>query len=203
MSQLRGMLVELSTSAIPGAGTDQHIYIGVQGTGGGREFPLANARIDDFEEGDTIRYWLGEVWDGTLLDGAVPPDMSTGLSANAPKAFSIDLDKVNSVYIRKQGQPGHKSDDAYRFDAVEVTLYGHYPIRRSWSTNNSLWLGNEFGLTAWLPEEREVRIPAPPGLTWIPELVLGRASEPPAARAVQEEAEVEVEVAAGNGAAGS
>ena len=35
-------------------GTDDHIYIGVEGTGGGRECPLVVAEFNDFERGTNV-----------------------------------------------------------------------------------------------------------------------------------------------------
>ena len=40
MAHVKGILVELRTATGSGSGTKDHIYIGVQGQGGGREFPL-------------------------------------------------------------------------------------------------------------------------------------------------------------------
>ena len=48
MPHIRGMKVELHTHYNPFSGTDDHIYIGVYGTDGGREFPL-DAPGDDFD----------------------------------------------------------------------------------------------------------------------------------------------------------
>ncbi len=151
MSDLLGIVVRLRTADSANAGTDDHIYIGVVGAGGGREFPL-DSSIDDFEQGSNVKYWLGEVWDGTALVGAVKPYQSEPGGKNDPDGYRIELDKVQHVYIRKQGDPTPDGDDAYCFARVDVALYGSNPDRRTWSARDSLWLSNETGLSAWLPE---------------------------------------------------
>ena len=59
MAELTGIAATLTTAATENAGTDDHLYIGVIGTGGGREFPLDYPRFDDFEIEQPITYKLG------------------------------------------------------------------------------------------------------------------------------------------------
>ena len=151
---LAGMVVRLKTSQSRHSGTDDHIYIGVVGTGGGREFPLDVKGFNDFEQGTDIRYWFGSVWDGTALSNARKPNKAESGDWNDPQKFSIDMNQIQSVYIRKQGDRSGSADDAYKLDEVEVTLYGaNSPQSRTFSTTNDLWFGNEFGHQAWLPED--------------------------------------------------
>ena len=63
MAELTGIRVTLTTAATENAGTDDHLYIGVVGTGGGREFPLDDPDWDDFEIEEPIRYKLGAPWE--------------------------------------------------------------------------------------------------------------------------------------------
>jgi hypothetical protein len=154
MSHVRGMIVSLLTSSSGGAGTDDHIYIGVVGTRGGREFPLDVHRFDDFEKGSSVKYWFGEVWDGTELAGAKNPYRSAAGDRNDPEWFRIELDEVESVYIRKQGDRTGDDDDAYKLNQVQVKLYGGSPEVRTFGTSNDLWFGNEYGHQAWLEERR-------------------------------------------------
>jgi hypothetical protein len=148
MSHLRGILVELDTDS----GTDDQIYVGVVGRGGGREFPLATANFNDFEPG-LATYLLGAIWQVAPAN-VKHPDMSLVGERNDPEVFRIELGEVDYVYIRKEGDPT-ASDDAYKFDSVEVKLYaaqGDTPNLRTFSTNSDLWLGNEFGHQAWIAE---------------------------------------------------
>lgn len=152
MSHVRGLVVRLRTQSQSGADTDDHIYIGINGSGGGREFPLDVRRFDDFEKGQDVRYWFGTVSDGAILSGAKKPYRSEPGNRNDPASFRIELDQVNSVYIRKQGDRTTKGDDAYKMDSVEVTLFGASPQKRTFRATQDLWFGNEYGLQAWLTE---------------------------------------------------
>jgi hypothetical protein len=153
MSDVRGILVELVTENEKYAGTDDHIYIGVVGDGGGREFPLDVRGFNDFERGKNVKYWLGDVWDGNVLAGAKNPYQSQG-GWNDPDKWRIELEDVDQVYVRKGGTRSGGADDAYKMDRVEVTLYGASPISRTFSRSTDIWLANEYGLQVWLPEAR-------------------------------------------------
>ena len=152
MSHVRGILVRLRTKDQSGAGTDDHVYIGVAGTGGGREFPLDVRRFNDFEAGSDVKYWFGDVWEGGVLSGARRPFRSEPNDRNDPAWFRIELDEVNQVYVRKQGDNTTAGDDAWKMDYIEINLYGASSQKRTFSTGNDLWFGNEYGRTAWLPE---------------------------------------------------
>lgn len=153
MSHVRGMVIRLKTKDQAWAGTDDHIYIGIFGKGGGREFPLDVKNFNDFERGDDIRYHLGTVWDGTVLPGTKKPKYSEPGGRNNPAWHHVDLDKVDYVYIRKAGSKSTSGDDAYKFDYVEVTMYGTNPESRTFSQSEDLWLANEYGHVAYLVEE--------------------------------------------------
>lgn len=157
------MVVWLRTSnesAFGDPGTNDAIYIGVFGTSGGREFPLNVMDYNDFEEGLDI-YHLGTVWDGSVLTGTIRPIMSEPGEENDPAEFLVELEDIQFVYIRKQARQGDQPsqdddvDNAYRFGFVEVRLYSVDPQSRTFSARN-LWLGHEYGLQAWLSEERPV-----------------------------------------------
>ena len=163
MSRLVGIVARLKTSSSSDAGTDDHLYVGVAGKGGGREFPLDVKGFDDFERGHNIKYWFGEVWDDVDITDAKRPNMSKPGERNDPEKFKIELEDVQYVYIRKQSDhpyniPG--DDDAYKLDEVEVNLYGYSPDLRKFSASDDLWFGDEYGQQAWIPEDsRSVSIP--------------------------------------------
>ena len=105
MALIEGIFVRLQTQNVRWAGTDDHIYVGIVGTGGGGEFPLDVHGFDDFERGGDVKYWFGDVWDGLLLRGAKNPHLShdgTSEGWNDPGRRRIDLDKVDFVYLRKE-----------------------------------------------------------------------------------------------------
>jgi hypothetical protein len=183
MTQLTGMMVTLITSSetTPGdPGTDDNMYIGVVGKGGGREFPLAS-KDEDFEKG-VQNFKLGAVWEFFPIGftysvpfGApdpanpVPVDPKKPLN-NDPTLVPLDVDKVDFVYLRKTGtlkggdtyEDAGEGDDAYRLQEATVKLYGPAtPSKRTFhfSTNpdneqRSVYMGSEFGLVIYLQEDR-------------------------------------------------
>ncbi len=155
MSTLSGMLIKLKTDKESGAGTNDPIYIGVVGSGGGSEFPLDVMGFKDFEKGSDVKYWLGDVWEGVALKDAKNPFQAH--KWNNPDIRDIDLDKVDYVYLRKHSSKGGVGDDAWKMESVEVTLYGQEPSKRTFYKKGNLWLANEYGLQVWLKE-----VPKPP-----------------------------------------
>ena len=152
MAHIRGIVVELRTKNQSGAGTDDHLYIGVYGSGGGREFPLDVRGFDDFERGTNVKYWFGTVWDGSVLVGAKQPYRSAPGDRNDPAWHRVILQEVQNVWVRKEGDNTTEGDDAWKMDMVEVTLYGSSPTKRTFGTSNDIWLANEYGRTVWLPQ---------------------------------------------------
>lgn len=153
MTALKGMLIRLKTKSERGAGTVDHIYIGVVGKGGGGEFPLDVPGFKDFEMGSDIKYWFGDVWEGTALNNAKNPFQAEGW--NDPEGRNIDLDKIDYVYLRKHSHKGGIDDDAWKMDEIEITLYGPSPKKRSFIKKSDIWLANEYGLQVWLREIKE------------------------------------------------
>lgn len=152
---LKGILVNLTTAN--NGGTDDHIYLGVFGKGGGSEFPLATDNFDDFESGTKVKYRLGDVWENNATSSTKIPSRSTGNDWNNPWYRDIDLDMVDYVYLRKQSYKyegnDYNGDDAWRMDEVEVILYGSSsPNKRRFYKPRDLYLANEFGLQVWLKE---------------------------------------------------
>lgn len=148
MAKIKGMVVKLKTKTGAYSGTDDHIYVGVFGKQGGSEFPLDVRGFDDFETG-TVKYWLGTVWDGSVLQGAKNPFKA--FSWNDPETRYIDMDKVDYVYLRKQSHTA--DDDAWKMDEVEVTLYGPKSQKRTFHKTGDIWLANEYGLQVYLKEK--------------------------------------------------
>jgi hypothetical protein len=144
MSELTGIFVSLSTSGFSWAGTDDHLYLGVTGTIGGREFALAVAGFDDFEEGSVVTYSIGP---GAAVFGGKKPDTAAGTLAD----MVICQPNVTHVYLRKQGSRSHAGDDAYRMYSAFVYLISATSTRIFVSTGPAT-LGNEYGHTVWLAE---------------------------------------------------
>lgn len=152
-----GMVVALNTFDSEDAGTDDEIYIGLWGTGGGREFPLSSSGHDDFERAADDLYVLGfdPGWPGPIRS-----DRSKPGEANDPALLPIDLDSIQYVYVRKQAYGTQEDDNAWRANMVIVLLYDAttFPLPRHrmffLDGLKGLWLGNEHGHQAWLVESR-------------------------------------------------
>ncbi len=156
MSGVKGLVVRLKTASIrKWAGTDDPIYIGVVGKGGGREFALDVEGFNDFEKGTDVKYWFGTVWEGDVLVGAKKPYHSDADADtrrwNMPSHDDIELDLVDYVYLRKASFLKDRQDDRYLLNEVEVTLYASSPSKRTFR-RTTIALANEFGLQVWLPE---------------------------------------------------
>jgi hypothetical protein len=157
MAQLTGMAVTLTTADEDEAGTDDHLYIGVVGSGGGREFPLASEK-EDFITGEEEKFALGIIWEGGFIDGKTKfPLGSDPGSNNDPAVIPLDVARVNFVYLRKQGDNTDEGDDAYKLKDLRVVLYGPAtPSKRTFSFFNGgtrLQIANENGHVVYLQEE--------------------------------------------------
>jgi hypothetical protein len=153
------MVVALQTFNSEDAGTDDEIYIGLWGTGGGREFPLSSSSHEDFERNAYDLYVLG-------VDAGWPPfirsDRSKPGEANDPALVPIDLGSIEYVYVRKQAYGKQEDDDAWRTGLIIVMPYDGatlplpYPRHRMFylDAQKGLWFGNEHGHQAWLKESQ-------------------------------------------------
>ncbi|MDQ3828848.1 MAG: hypothetical protein M3361_05970 [Candidatus Tectomicrobia bacterium] len=157
MTQLRGMAVTLTTAPDSEAGTDDKLFIGVIGAGGGREFPL-DSPAEDFIEGKTEKFVLGSIWEGNVIDNETkfPLESQPGQN-NDPAYMYVDMDLVNIVYLRKQ-----ESGQVYRLQGLEVRLYGpSAPSRKVFHFLNTtaapkppLWMSLAYGNVVYLGETR-------------------------------------------------
>lgn len=154
MAPITGIKVELKTANEKGADTDAPIFIGVSSTtngGGGREFTLDTAG-DDFKKGEQETFILGNA----PGNGKVPQNSKPG-EVNDPQRMGLELNDVNQVYIRKQGDLQQKGkDDPYKLESVKIELYagsGTPKVFQLTASASPLWLGNQFGHQAWLSRQ--------------------------------------------------
>jgi hypothetical protein len=151
-----GMLVVLQTFDGEDAGTDDEIYIGLWGIGGGREFPLSSGDHEDFERGAQDTYIIGV--DPGFGFPLIRSDRSAPGGDNDPALIPIALESIQYVYIRKQAYGTGNDDDAWRLSNVIVLLYDveTVPLPRSrlfaLDAPKGMWFGNEHGHQAWLTE---------------------------------------------------
>ncbi len=151
MSNIKGLVIRLKSAGYNWGGTNDHLYIGIFGRGGGREFPMDVKGFDDFEEGTDVKYWLGTVWEGSKLTGAKKPWQSQQAGGwNEPSYEKIDFEKVDYVYLRKQSVDSN--DDEYSLSEVDVTLYADSPVKKTFRHRGTLGLANEYGQQVWLRE---------------------------------------------------
>ena len=153
-----GMIVDLQTFDSEDAGTDDEIYIGLWGTGGGREFPLSSKDHEDFERNAEDFYVIGV--DPGFGFPLIRSDRSAPGEENDPALVPIDLNSIQYVYIRKQAYGQGGDDDAWRLESVIVLLYDQDTLPLTQSrlfvlfAQKGMWFGNEHGHQAWLSESR-------------------------------------------------
>jgi hypothetical protein len=145
MSELNGIFVSLTTGAAWWSGTNDHLYIGIGGTVGGREFALAVDDFDDFEEGTVVTYSIGPGAD--FFGGRKPESASEALDS-----MTICQPNITHVYLRKQGDRTHEGDDAWQLASVFIYLIAPPAPTRVFTSTGSATLGNEYGLQLWLAE---------------------------------------------------
>src|SRR5262245_905387 len=157
MVQLTGIAVTLKT-ADDDPGIEPRLYLGVVGEGGGREFPL-NSEYQDFFPGEEEKFALGSIWEGGFTDSETKfPRQSQPGQNNDPAFIPLDLDRVKSVYLRRQSDHTGDIDDPYKLQLLRVVLYGPTnPSRRAFifdnlDGKNSLWLANDNGHMVYLQE---------------------------------------------------
>lgn len=164
MPKLTGIFVSVKTSDETDSQTDDNMYLGVEGTGGGREFLLdvsAPSDFDDFEAGSQVYYNLGGVTFAQLqtlaADGEIPndagflvPDESFKGGRNDPALMTIDFDQIDRVYLRKMGDRKGRDDNAYLLARIEVWLFSEDGTRRKFFCHNKVWMGSQYGLQIWL-----------------------------------------------------
>lgn len=152
MGNVVGIRVKLKTKQQGGAGTDDAMYLGVFGKGGGSEFPFDVPGFDDFKAGDEIIYEWGDIWN-LPNPLALHPTGSQG--NNKPVLRYIVLEDVDYVYLRKASHKPKDDDDAWKLDNVRVELYGADFQGQEWrwfEKSADIWLGNEYGHQVWLKE---------------------------------------------------
>lgn len=145
MSNISGIFVSLTTAGQWWAGTDNHLYLGVVGTVGGREFALDVEGFNDFEKGTVVTYSIGP--GASVFGGKIP--------ATAPDALAqmtICQPNVTHLYLRKQGDRTHEGDDAWRLSSAFVYLIASGIPTRVFQSTGPTTLGNEHGLQVWLAE---------------------------------------------------
>lgn len=151
MAQVTGVLCQMITRNVDGAGTDGRVFLGL----GGREFRL-DSKEDDFERGSWREYILGR---GPIEPNLPPPQIRvTSPSRNDPRSqLRLDTARLSKtpVYIRFETD-GDSPD--WNLKSAIVLVYtgeGQFVVAYMPPTGffDDLWMGDGFGKILYLTEE--------------------------------------------------
>jgi hypothetical protein len=158
MGRLVGANVFVSRAPVNRSESVDPVFFGVQGLGGGREWPLSVPGNEDFT-GPSFSY--------NYRIGRVPQNYPSGdlITAgaegrnNSMEVTHIAADLINTVYVRKAIGPTQGSDDPLALERIEVVLFEESAdAAMTWSVwyvhilnpKAPLWLGYTTGGFAYL-----------------------------------------------------
>ncbi|WP_128223454.1 hypothetical protein [Halobacteriaceae bacterium SHR40] len=127
-------------------GTDDHVYLGVYGPEGGREFALDVAGFDDWEPDSSVDYRFGS-GGGAGRDPRTAEDQLYNISISTPD--------ITHVYLRKQGDRTRSGDDYWELSDATVYLFPRGSGGRVFTLPGTARLGNEYGHKVWLEERTD------------------------------------------------
>jgi hypothetical protein len=149
MAKITGILCQMITGNVSGAGTDGSVFLGL----GGREFRM-DSTADDFERGSFREYIMGA---GPLEPNLPSPQIRVNnKDRNDPrKGFPLDTANLSRspVYVRFEPEDG---DDNWNLKFAVALVYadgkffvGYLPPEAF----DNLWLGTGSGKILFLTEE--------------------------------------------------
>jgi hypothetical protein len=147
MVQVTGILCQVLTGNVDGAGTDGNVYLGV----GAREFCL-DSTADDFERHSWHEYIMGL---GPVEPNLPSPQIRVRNGHRNDPRVGFPIDSVNlsksPVYIRFE--PAGASPD-WNLHWVTVLVYAPNFVVAYQPPDNfdSLWLGDRYGKVLYLTE---------------------------------------------------
>jgi hypothetical protein len=147
MPDIEGIVVELETGSQSWAGTNDQLFVGIVGTGGGREFNLNVSNFNDFEANSKVNYQIGKEF---ALSLSGPEKKPTTAPSSLLGGSKIDQPAVTHVYLRKQGEMNGDADNAWRLQSARVWLMNDSDPTLIWESRGSLTLSIEDGLQVWL-----------------------------------------------------
>jgi hypothetical protein len=145
MAKITGILCQIITGNVSGAGTDGSVYLGL----GGREFRL-DSSADDYERGSWREYILGL---GPLEPDLPPPQIRVNnRDKNDPRlGFPLDTENLGRtpVYIRFEPE---SSGDNWNVHAAAALVYAPnfvvgYVLPFDF---DNLWMGQAMGKVLYL-----------------------------------------------------
>jgi hypothetical protein len=149
MALISGLLCEVSTSDISGAGTDGTIYLGIAG----REFHI-DSRRDDYERGSVRDYVLGEPPIGD--PGGFPDQVRVNNpERNDPRlGFPLDTDDLARAPVYLRFEP-EGDDDNWNVNFAAALVYTNHFVSAYMPPQRfeNLWLGHSTGKILYLTFE--------------------------------------------------
>ena len=149
LANITGILCQILTSNVSGAGTDGNVYLGI----GGREFRL-DSSADDYEKNSFREYILGRA---PLEPNLPAPQVRVNNKENNDprNGYQLDTSNLNKfpVYIRFEPV---NSDDNWNLRFTAVLVYtGASQFNTAYTVSEefeNLWLGKSFGKIVYLIE---------------------------------------------------
>lgn len=141
MAKITGILCQVVTGNINGAGTDGRVFLGI----GGREFRL-DSSADDFERGSLREYIMGR---GPVEPPPPPQIRVRNFDQNDPRVgFPLDTENLSKspVYIRFEPE---SSGDNWNVSFAAALVYrneGQFSVAFLVPPDfDNLWMGKGFG----------------------------------------------------------
>jgi len=150
MALISGLLFEVITSNLSGAGTDGDIYLGI----GGREFHVDSTK-DDYERGSWRDYILGELPFDPPDDPFPEQVRVNNPQFNDPRAgFQLDTEDLGHapVYVRFEPEG---DDDNWNIGFAAALVYTNqfFSAYLTPQRFDNLWLGHRSGKVLYLTFE--------------------------------------------------
>ena len=151
MAAVTGVLAQIITGKLDGAGTDGRVYLGL----GGREFRLDSSQ-DDYERGSGREYILGRA----PLEPNLPPPQIRVLNPdrNDPrKDFPLDTANVDAAPVYVRFEPEGDSPDWNLRSAIILVYTGEGQFVVAYVPPqgfDNLWLGDRYGKVLYLRVQR-------------------------------------------------
>jgi len=149
MANITGILCQVITGNVSGAGTDGSVYLGL----GGREFRMDSTK-DDFERGSWREYIMGA---GPLEPNLPPPQIRVNNPDKNDPREGFPLDTANltraPVYIRFEPE---NSDDNWNLKFAAALVYAEGKFFAGYLVPlvfDNLWLGTGSGKVVYLIDE--------------------------------------------------
>jgi hypothetical protein len=147
MASITGILCQVITGNVNGAGTDGTIYLGI----GGREFHLDSTQ-DDFERGSWREYILGRA---PLEPNLPPPQIRVNdKDRNDPRVgFALDTENLNRAPVYIRFEPEGSGDNWNLSFAAALVYTGEGQFVTAYAPPrgfDNLWLGHAMGKILYL-----------------------------------------------------